>query len=76
MKYGRTGNKRFSLWFMMFQRTMVLSALKVVQEETPWTLKMRALCIIPGATNLITQCNIPEDLILRHHCEALRSHSE
>jgi hypothetical protein len=55
---------------------MVLSASKVVQKETPWTLKMRALCIIPGTTNLIAQCNIPEDLILRHDCEVLRSHSE
>jgi len=54
----------------------VPSASTVVQEETPWTLKMRAVCIIPGATNLTTQCNIPEDLILRHHCEVLRSHSE
>jgi len=61
---------------MMFQRAMVLSASKVVQEVTPWTLKMRALCIIPGSTNLITQCNIPEDLILRHYCEVLSSHSE
>jgi hypothetical protein len=76
IKYRWTGNKQFSSWFMMFQRTMVLSASKVVQEEIPWTLKMRALCKTPGATNLITQCHIPEDLIRRHHCEVVSSHSE